>query len=110
MATDSHTNPARVFHRACFDGHSKRTVYPWYSNVAPLSWLLARDVNGRSHLNFSEWNKPQKHAKDASNRTNSGSRPPWFYLPMHSTAKLSADEKQALLEGAEKSLGPQATQ
>jgi mono/diheme cytochrome c family protein len=120
----SHTNPAatgepmwdspgtrELFHRACFDCHSNGTVYPWYSNVAPVSWLLARDVNGgRSHLNFTEWNKPQKHAKDVSNRINSGSMPPWFYLPMHAMAKLTADEKQALLEGAEKSLGPQATQ
>ena len=76
----SHTNPAsakepvwnspqtrELIHRACFDCHSNETVWPWYSNVAPVSWLLQRDVNeGRSHLNFTEWDRPQKHAKDVA--------------------------------------------
>src|SRR3984957_3077392 len=54
-----------LFHRACFDCHSNETVWRWYSNVAPVSWLVQRDVNGgRTHLNFSEWDKPQRHAKD----------------------------------------------
>jgi cytochrome c551/c552 len=119
----SHTNPPvtgepmwdspgtrDLFHRACFDCHSNETVYPWYSNVAPISWLLARDVNGgRSHLNFTEWNKPQKHAKDVSEEVNTGDMPPWFYLPMHPMARLSDAEKQALVNGAAKTLGPQAT-
>lgn len=61
----SHTNPtatkepdwdspgtASLFHRACYDCHSNRTTWPWYSNVAPVSWLVQRDVNGgRRHLN-----------------------------------------------------------
>ncbi|HEX7229427.1 MAG TPA: heme-binding domain-containing protein [Candidatus Binatia bacterium] len=46
--------------RACFDCHSDQTVWPWYSNIAPISWLIQRDVEkGRSELNFSEWNRPQ---------------------------------------------------
>ena len=56
-----------LFRRACFDCHSNQTVWPWYSHVAPVSWLLQRDVNGgRSHLNFTEWDRPQRHAKDAT--------------------------------------------
>src|SRR5215831_3235209 len=52
--------------RACFDCHSNETVWPWYSRVAPVSWLTQRDVNGgRRHVNFSEWNKPQRHAGHA---------------------------------------------
>src|SRR5579864_5831856 len=98
-----------LIHRACFDCHSNETVWPWYSNVAPMSWLLERDVNGgRSHLNFTEWNLPQKHAKDVANEVKQGDMPPWFYLPMHPAAKLSDAEKQALIDGAVKSLGPQA--
>lgn len=118
----SHTNPPAtgepawnspatkdLVHRACFDCHSNETVWPWYSNVAPMSWLLARDVNGgRSHLNFTEWNQPQKHAKDVANEVKSGDMPPWFYLPMHPLAKLTEAEKQALVDGAAMSLGPQA--
>ena len=45
--------------RACYDCHSNQTVWPWYSNVAPVSWLIANDVKeGRAHLNFSEWTRP----------------------------------------------------
>ena len=118
----THTNPSKaiepvwnsadtreLFRRACFDCHSNKTTWPWYSNVAPVSWLLQRDVNGgRSHLNFTEWDLPQKHAKDVAEQVRSDEMPPWFYRPMHPAARLSAAEKQALIEGAEKSLGPQA--
>jgi mono/diheme cytochrome c family protein len=118
----SHTNPAdtkepawnspqtrELVHRACFDCHSNETVWPWYANVAPVSWLLQGDVNeGRSHLNFTEWTHPQKHAKDVAAQVKEGEMPPWFYLPMHPAARLTDAEKQALIDGAEKSLGPQA--
>ena len=98
-----------LFHRACFDCHSNETTWPWYSNVAPVSWLVQRDVNGgRRHLNFTEWTQPQRHAKDVAAEVRQGDMPPWFYLPMHPAARLSAAEKQALMDGAQKSLGPQS--
>jgi hypothetical protein len=120
----THTNPPaakepnwnspatrELIHRACYDCHSNQTTWPWYSNVAPVSWLTQRDVNdGRSHLNFTEWNLPQKHAKDVAKQVKQGDMPPWFYLPMHPNAKLTDAEKQALIDGAAKSLGPQAEQ
>jgi cytochrome c551/c552 len=97
-----------LIRRACFDCHSNETTWPWYSNVAPVSWLLQRDVNGgRTHLNFTQWDKPQTHAKDIAEMVKTGAMPPWFYLPMHPNAKLSEAEKQALIEGAGKSAGPQ---
>src|SRR5690242_8962779 len=47
-----------VLRRACYDCHSNETVWPWYSRIAPVSWLLARDVHqGRRELNFSTWNR-----------------------------------------------------
>jgi mono/diheme cytochrome c family protein len=118
----THTNPPQIkepawdspntrelFHRACFDCHSNATTWPWYSNVAPVSWLVQRDVNGgRSHLNFTEWDRPQKHAEHVTEEVKQGDMPPWFYLPMHPAARLSEVEKQALMDGAAKSLGPQA--
>lgn len=118
----THTNPPvsgeppwnspqtrELFRRACFDCHSNETVWPWYSNGAPISWLLARDVNGgRRHLNFTEWDHAQRHARDVAEQVKEGEMPPWFYLPMHPAARLSDAEKQALEDGAEKSLGPQA--
>jgi hypothetical protein len=117
----SHTNPPvtkepdwnspdtrALVHRACFDCHSNETIWPWYAHVAPMSWLLQRDVNeGRSHLNFTEWDHRQKHAKDVAAEVKQGDMPPWFYLPMHPLARLTEAEKQALIDGAEKTLGPQ---
>jgi mono/diheme cytochrome c family protein len=98
-----------LFRRACFDCHSNQTVWPWYANVAPVSWLLQRDVNGgRTHLNFTEWDRPQRHAKDVAAEVKQSDMPPWFYLPLHAAARLTEAEKQALMDGAGKSLGPQA--
>src|ERR1700722_6344752 len=94
--------------RACFDCHSNQTGWRFYSYVAPVSWLVARDVNeGRRHLNFSAWDQPQKHAKDVAEQVKTGEMPLWFYVPLHPSANLSDAEKQALTEGAAKSLGPQ---
>src|ERR1700745_1859161 len=103
--------------RACFDCHSNQTVWPWYSNVAPVSWLVQRDVNGgRRHLYFIPGghpprdapalprprDHPQRHATHVAAEVKQGDMPPWFYLPMHSAAKLTAPEKDALIDGAEK--------
>jgi hypothetical protein len=97
-----------LFQRACFDCHSNQTGWRFYSYVAPVSWLIARDVNGgRSHLNFSQWDQPQKHAKDVADQVKTGEMPLWFYVPLHPSAKLSDAEKQSLIDGAAKSLGPQ---
>lgn len=92
--------------RACFDCHSNETVWPWYSHVAPVSWLLQRDVDdGRSKLNFSEWDKPQKEADEAAKEVREGEMPPWFYLPTHPEARLTDAEKQALIVGLEATVG-----
>lgn len=94
--------------RACFNCHSNETLWPWYSNIAPVSWLTQRDVNGgRRHLNFSEWNRPQKHAKDAAEQVERGDMPPWFYLPMHPEAKLSPEERNLLIAGLKRTFGSQ---
>lgn len=86
---------------SCFDCHSNLTKWRWYSNVAPMSWLVQRDVDGgRAALNFSEWDKPQDAGIDDITETiRSGSMPPWFYLPLHPNAKLSQAEKDALIAG-----------
>lgn len=50
--------------KACYDCHSNQSVYPWYSYVAPFSWLVAKDIReGREELNFSEWNSLSKRRK-----------------------------------------------
>ena len=89
-----------LFSRACGDCHSNLTTWPWYSNVAPVSWLVTNDVNGgRSNLNVSEWDKPQEAAGDVVEAIQGGDMPPVYYTWMHSSAKLSSAEKQALVNG-----------
>ena len=86
---------------ACFDCHSNLTKWRWYSNIAPASWLVQRDVDeGRAQFNLSEWNRPQDlSAGDLAETIRSGSMPPWFYVLLHSKAKLSSSQKQALISG-----------
>ncbi len=88
--------------RACYDCHSNQTVWPWYSQIAPMSWLIQNDVDrGRQRLNFSEWSRPQRGARPGSvdRRIQRGSMPPWYYILMHSQANLSDAEKQTLVRG-----------
>jgi hypothetical protein len=91
-----------VLRRACYDCHSNETVWPWYSRIAPVSWLVARDVHeGREELNFSTWNrmtsKEQIEALHESWETvEEGEMPLWFYLPIHSEARLSAQDRSVL--------------
>lgn len=88
--------------QACFDCHSNQTVWPWYSNIAPLSWLIERDVKeGRRELNFSEWNRTQDEAHESAGTVRKGSMPPWYYP----WAGLSSAERQELIAGLERTLG-----
>ena len=91
--------------RACYDCHSNETEWPWYSNVAPVSWLLQRDVEeGREHLNFSDWDsghhREEDHDVDEMVKTIlEGEMPPPSYLPLHPEARLTAAEKERLAQG-----------
>jgi mono/diheme cytochrome c family protein len=92
--------------RACFDCHSNLTTWPWYSNVAPVSWLVYGDVQGgREHLNFSQWNTPQEASpQEVASIVRGGEMPPTQYTLLHPHAKLSAAEKDALARGLEATL------
>lgn len=83
---------------ACFDCHSNQTVWPWYSNIAPASWLIQHDVDeGRSHLNYSDWRPGQGHA--SAGKVSSGQMPTLPYLLAHPEARLSEADKAAFIEG-----------
>jgi Haem-binding domain len=92
--------------RACFDCHSNETVWPWYSYVAPVSWLVYRDtMEGRSRLNFSDWNRGfQPGSGEMTRIIQEGEMPPAIYLPLHKDAQLTAAEKQQLITGLENTL------
>jgi hypothetical protein len=86
--------------KACYDCHSNETVWPWESNIAPLSWYLANHVSeGRSRLNFSEWDKPNAEAEEIVRSVQDDKMPLWDYTLMHSNAKLTDAERAALVAG-----------
>jgi hypothetical protein len=90
---------------ACFDCHSNQTSWPWYSNIAPFSWLIQSDVdNGREALNFSEWDHEQE-GEDAVESVQDGSMPPDYYGWLHPKARLSSEERQALIRGFQAMFG-----
>ena len=93
--------------RACFDCHSNETEWPVYSRIAPVSWLVARDVQeGRAVLNFSEWQRPQEEAGEAAETVTEGEMPLRLYTLMHAHARLSDVERAALARGLAATLGP----
>ena len=87
-----------ILRRSCYDCHSNETVWPWYSYVAPASWLAAKDVReGRDELNFSEWSsystKQKNHKrKECGEEVEEGEMPLWFYTPLHPEAELSQED------------------
>jgi len=92
--------------RACYDCHSNQTTWPWYSNIAPISWLIQHDVvEGRSRLNFSQWGSGSRGAGDAAEQLQRGTMPQWYYTLIHPTANLTAVEKQTLIKGLQASAG-----
>lgn len=92
--------------RACYDCHSNETEWPWYSRVAPVSWLVSQDVDkGRAVLNFSEWQRPQEEAGESAGAVLEGEMPPWIYTVMHSHARLTDAEQTTLARGLRATLG-----
>jgi len=86
--------------RACFDCHSNETVWPVYSNVAPVSWLIAHDVDeGRRKLNFSNWTGQRQDLREIQRSLSGGKMPPWYFVLLHPQAHLTEADKQALLDG-----------
>ena len=91
--------------RACFDCHSNEVVWPWYSNVAPVSWLVQHDVDeARNKVNFSEWQTGIIRPQRAATQVQRGNMPPKQYLLLHPTARLTAAESEQLAQGLLKSL------
>jgi hypothetical protein len=101
-----------ILKRACGDCHSSETVWPWYSHVAPLSWLVADDVNtGRSHVNFQDW-EAQENPKEAAEHlalicklVREEGMPPFTYRMLHKAARLSDKEIDAICSWSQ-SFGP----
>ncbi len=83
---------------SCYDCHSNLTRWRWYSNVAPVSWLVQHDVeDGRDVLNFSEWDKGQPPLDEVTEQIAGGEMPPRQYTVIHSSASLSSNEEAQLV-------------
>ncbi len=83
--------------RACFDCHSNEASWPWYSNIAPMSWLAQDHVDdGRNKLNFSEWDRPQEAASESAESVEEGEMPTWDYELLHPQAPGSPHPNERL--------------
>jgi len=93
-----------LFAQACGACHSNLTTWPWYSHVAPVSWLVQHDVDdGRAAFDVSAWNQQrQPDAGEVAEKVRSGEMPPLQYRLIHSEARLSSAEKAALAAGLER--------
>ena len=91
--------------KSCFQCHSNQTEWPWYSYIAPASWLIKMDVvKGRDQFNFSEWDQNPGNLIQMVRNIQRGSMPPLQYTLFHPEAKLNDQQKQALIDALSSSL------
>lgn len=107
-----HSNPAvtqaavwpaaegeQLAEQSCYDCHSNLTKWRWYSNIAPISWLVQHDVeDGREVLNFSEWDRGQPPLGEVLEQVSDGGMPPTQYTLIHPSTSLSSTEKTRLAD------------
>jgi hypothetical protein len=95
-----------VFQRTCYNCHSNETTWPWYSRVAPVSFLIASDVKeGRRQVNFSIWgqyteSRRARKLKEIREQVEGNKMPQWYYVFVHPDAKLSAGDKEMIVRWA----------
>ena len=95
---------ALLLKNGCYDCHSNETKYPWYSNVKPAAWLLARDTKvGREHLNLSEWEslslrKKLKVLNEMSDEVKAKEMPLAPYMLIHKNARFTDSERRQLIQ------------
>jgi uncharacterized membrane protein len=107
----------QVLKQSCYDCHSNETVWPWYSKIAPVSWLVAHDVKeAREEINFSIWNRYSKRQQSRKMREmleqiDKGEMPLPNYVWQHPKARLTAEDKTILrdwVQSAAPEAGPEA--
>jgi hypothetical protein len=93
-----------ILDRSCNDCHSNKTRWPWYSNVAPVSWFVIDHVNeGRENLNFSEWGRYTQNDNDGllkqiCREVRAGAMPLSSYTPLHPASRLSPEDVKTLCD------------
>ena len=119
VSTALPTAVGAILDRSCNDCHSSKTLWPWYSNIAPASWYLVYDVNkGRKELSFSDWGsyntrRTAKKLQEICEQLEKGKMPTKAYVLLHPTARLSEADKRLLCDWAKQGrarvLGAQAS-
>ena len=93
-----------IVQRACDDCHSNHTVWPWYSQISPISWYLQHDVQkGRRELNLSDWaaydqRRATRKLNQICEEVTKGAMPTMLYVWLHPSAKLTEADRQVLCE------------
>ena len=96
-----------VLRESCYDCHSNESKWPWYSRVAPISWLVAEDVRkGRGKLNFSTWNLYRADVaahkiEEIWEEVEEGEMPLPIYMPTHPEARLTEEDRKILSDWAQ---------
>lgn len=106
------TNPPKdvknILQQTCYDCHSNNTEYPWYDNIAPVSYWLSDHVkDGKKHLNFSDWNAYEIKKKDHKleeliEEVEAGKMPLKEYTWTHETARLTEEQRTAIIDWAKR--------
>ena len=102
--TAANTDVANLLKTACYDCHSNQPAYPWYTNIAPVSWWVKHHIDeGSHHLNFSEWGTYSEKRKDHKmeeciEMVEEDEMPMAYYTWMHKEAKLTDAQKLKLIE------------
>jgi hypothetical protein len=101
---DSHQT-RQLAKEQCFQCHSNETEWPWYSKIAPASWLIYRDVaEGRQRLNFSEWDGNPGQLEEIVGSIQEGEMPPIQYWLAHPSSLLSASQIQQFIQGLQNTI------
>ena len=95
-----------IFKNSCYDCHSNNTRYPWYVNIQPMGWMMARHIrNGKENLNFSEFatyskRKQANKLRAIETSIKDGSMPISSYTIMHTDARLSKEDTTVIIKWA----------
>ena len=101
-------NVEAVLKNACYDCHSNNTNYPWYVNIQPMGWMMARHIkNGKEKLNFSEFGsystrRKISKLKGIADQIKDNDMPLSSYKMMHKNARLSHSEKTLVMNWMQK--------
>lgn len=107
---------AAILARSCADCHSNATRWPWYTSIAPISWLAIREVErARRQINFSEWGsyipRTRRHKLQWMQRAiRTESMPPWEYRIGHPHSPLSAEDRTVLIHWIDAGLAGNTTE